>query len=335
MSPKDPGLPWPARGLDVQVSMVMELAISLISVRYPEEFGQTGFHRALRQGVGPTGLEALRQVMPSRDLEQSARLLAALKSLAVAPEKVGREDVAAALDEAPPEVAGFVAGPWWDAFAPVWTDLEPRLEECARQAREAIAPSEAGATVNLVLLVPEFTGVPLLDKQARAIAAHPGATLTFVPSHFVDPSPGFFYGDSVSLILFSQPGWTFRTAKPGRAASLVVRELARPLKTLADPTRLSILAHLGVRDMYTTELARVLGVTQPAISYHLKALKEAGLVSLTPSGAFTYARLEGEGLRRLGARVARLGDGATPSPGLGPDGGPADDGRSGEEGDRS
>jgi DNA-binding transcriptional ArsR family regulator len=307
--PKDPGLPWPAQGLDVKVSMVMELAISLISVRYPEEFGQTGFHRAVRQGVGPTGLETLRQVMPSRDPEQSARLLAALKSLAMAPRKVCREDVTTALDEAPPEVAGFVAGPWWEAFAPVWADLEPRLEECAREARAAIARAgDAGATVDLMLLVPEFTGAPLLDKQARAIAAHTGATLTFVPSHFVDPSPGFFYGDSVSLILFSQPGWTFRTAKPGPAASLLALELARPLKTLADPTRLSILAHLGIRDMYTTELARVLGVTQPAISYHLKALKEAGLVSLTPSGAFTYARLEAEGLRRLGARVARLGD---------------------------
>lgn len=48
---------------------------------------------------------------------------------------------------------------------------------------------------------------------------------------------------------------------------------------LADPTRRAILARLAKGDASVVELAAPFGLTQPAISKHLKVLERAGLVS--------------------------------------------------------
>jgi DNA-binding transcriptional ArsR family regulator len=48
---------------------------------------------------------------------------------------------------------------------------------------------------------------------------------------------------------------------------------------LADPTRRAILARLATGDASVVELATPFGISQPAISKHLKVLERAGLVS--------------------------------------------------------
>jgi DNA-binding transcriptional ArsR family regulator len=48
---------------------------------------------------------------------------------------------------------------------------------------------------------------------------------------------------------------------------------------LADPTRRAILARLASGEASVTELAKPFGLTQPAISKHLKVLEQAGLIS--------------------------------------------------------
>ena len=57
---------------------------------------------------------------------------------------------------------------------------------------------------------------------------------------------------------------------------------------LADPTRREILERLADRDHSAGELVAVFSVSQPAISRHLRILREAGLV-----------RVRGEGQRRI------------------------------------
>jgi len=52
----------------------------------------------------------------------------------------------------------------------------------------------------------------------------------------------------------------------------------RAIQTLGVPTRLSILEHLRGRPMPVGELARRLPVSRPAVSQHLKVLKQAGLI---------------------------------------------------------
>lgn len=55
--------------------------------------------------------------------------------------------------------------------------------------------------------------------------------------------------------------------------------LARRLRAVSDPTRLSLLRLLASESLGVSELAARLGVSQPTVSNHVKLLREAGLVA--------------------------------------------------------
>jgi DNA-binding transcriptional ArsR family regulator len=72
------------------------------------------------------------------------------------------------------------------------------------------------------------------------------------------------------------------------------------IRTLADPTRRAVFERIVRSDEITVgELTRGSGVTQGAISQHLKSLKLAGLVAERPEGRKVYYRAEPEGLAPL------------------------------------
>ncbi len=72
------------------------------------------------------------------------------------------------------------------------------------------------------------------------------------------------------------------------------------MRTLADPTRRAVFERVVMSDEITVvELTRGSGVTQGAISQHLKSLKQAGLVTERPEGRHVYYRAEPEGLAPL------------------------------------
>ena len=54
---------------------------------------------------------------------------------------------------------------------------------------------------------------------------------------------------------------------------------ARTFQALSDPTRLKILSLLGGGSMNVSQLVQRLDCTQPAVSRHLKVLKQAGLIA--------------------------------------------------------
>ncbi len=71
------------------------------------------------------------------------------------------------------------------------------------------------------------------------------------------------------------------------------------MRALADPTRRAVFERIASADEITVvELTRGSGVTQGAISQHLKSLKQAGLVAERPEGRNVYYRAEPEGWRR-------------------------------------
>ena len=100
-------------------------------------------------------------------------------------------------------------------------------------------------------------------------------------------------------------------------------ELTTALKALADDNRLLILRLLGRRDYCVRALARQLGISQAAVSQHLKVLRQAGLVSSEKRGYFTHYRTAGTDLMAVSSALAAL---AQASPLLcgdcGPDGRP-------------
>lgn len=72
------------------------------------------------------------------------------------------------------------------------------------------------------------------------------------------------------------------------------------MRALADPTRRGIFERIVSSDEITVgELTRGSGITQGAISQHLKALKQAGLVVERPEGRHVHYRAQPEGLAPL------------------------------------
>lgn len=72
------------------------------------------------------------------------------------------------------------------------------------------------------------------------------------------------------------------------------------MRALADPTRRAVFERVVSSDEITVvELTRGSGVTQGAISQHLKSLKQAGLVAERPAGRNVYYRARPEGLAPL------------------------------------
>ncbi len=65
---------------------------------------------------------------------------------------------------------------------------------------------------------------------------------------------------------------------------------------LGDPTRRAIFERLAAQPAAVGELAAGLPVTRPAVSQHLRVLKEAGLVTETPDGARRIYRLDPRGI---------------------------------------
>jgi DNA-binding transcriptional ArsR family regulator len=73
------------------------------------------------------------------------------------------------------------------------------------------------------------------------------------------------------------------------------------LMALGDPTRRAIFERLAERPQAVGELARELPVSRPAVSQHLKVLKDAGLVVDRPAGARRIYQLHPQGIGALRA----------------------------------
>jgi DNA-binding transcriptional ArsR family regulator len=75
---------------------------------------------------------------------------------------------------------------------------------------------------------------------------------------------------------------------------------------LGDPTRREIFERLADRPQAVGELAGGLPVSRPAVSQHLKVLKEAGLVVDHPAGNRRIYQLNPDGVDALRAQLDRF-----------------------------
>lgn len=74
---------------------------------------------------------------------------------------------------------------------------------------------------------------------------------------------------------------------------------------LADPTRLQIIELLAERDRSVGELVGAFTVSQPAISRHLRVLRDAGLVQVRDEGQRHIYQLDAAPLAELDAWLER------------------------------
>jgi DNA-binding transcriptional ArsR family regulator len=69
-----------------------------------------------------------------------------------------------------------------------------------------------------------------------------------------------------------------------------------PFDALGDPNRRAIVELLGTGDRSVRELADELPISRPAVSRHLRVLKDAGLVTDRAEGTRRLYRLHDEGI---------------------------------------
>ena len=80
------------------------------------------------------------------------------------------------------------------------------------------------------------------------------------------------------------------------------------LRTLADPTRRAVFERIvRSNEITVVELTRGSGVTQGAVSQHLKSLRQAGLVAERPEGRNVFYRAQPEGLAPLVDWISHYG----------------------------
>lgn len=85
-----------------------------------------------------------------------------------------------------------------------------------------------------------------------------------------------------------------------------------PFEALGDPQRRRILRLLGEQERSVGELAAAMPISRPAVSRHLRVLREAGLVGEKPRGTQRIYALRATGVDAVRAYLEQVwGDAAT------------------------
>jgi ArsR family transcriptional regulator len=95
------------------------------------------------------------------------------------------------------------------------------------------------------------------------------------------------------------------------AAARRLERTARLFHALSDETRLAILARLRNGPRCVCDLQDLLGAAQSRLSFHLRTLKDAGLVSDHREGRWTYYAINPEALAAVEGHLAELRPGAS------------------------
>src|SRR5713226_5554206 len=74
---------------------------------------------------------------------------------------------------------------------------------------------------------------------------------------------------------------------------------------LGDPTRRAVFERVCAKPSAVADLAAELPISRPAVSQHLRVLKEAGLVSETPEGTRRIYRIDPRGIGAMRAWLDR------------------------------
>lgn len=95
-------------------------------------------------------------------------------------------------------------------------------------------------------------------------------------------------------------------APPRQPAALESGQARLLLRALADPIRLQVIQALATGERCVCDLTADLGLAQSKLSFHLKVLRQAGLVGDRQSGRWIYYRLRPEAIAALGAWLGTL-----------------------------
>ena len=212
---------------------------------------------------------------------------------------------------------GLLESYWAEAFAREWERrIEPDLAASVSEAGRVIA--RHGLYALLRSLWPEVRSDPgngrfwLERPHDHEVGIGPDNLLVLAPSVYVWPH----------VRVNCDPPWPLGLVFP---ASSIVRE-SRPrippaqlmgvLRALADDTRLRALRLIAERPRSTQELAPLVGVTEAALSKHLRTLAEAGLLERHRDGYYVLYRIVPGQVAAIAPSLDAFLEPETPAPGL-------------------
>ncbi|MDR1132307.1 MAG: metalloregulator ArsR/SmtB family transcription factor [Oscillospiraceae bacterium] len=92
---------------------------------------------------------------------------------------------------------------------------------------------------------------------------------------------------------------TVRQVRAGLSDDRQLKETAEMFKAVSDPTRLKIINALILSEMCVCDIAALMDMTQPAVSHHLKVLRQLRLVKYRREGKVVYYALDDEHVRNV------------------------------------
>jgi DNA-binding transcriptional ArsR family regulator len=186
---------------------------------------------------------------------------------------------------------GQVLNTTWQRVEPTWRTVgRTTVEHSARAMRERLT---RGASLGELLpeghMARHYRRGELL---ALITDAEPDGAVALSPLYF--SSAGSHVLDLPGLIHVGVP---IEDADPRQQLAHVAEHVARRAKVLSDPTRVALLADLIRRPASITELAERFELSQPTVSMHVKALREADLLDAAKNGTRTTYSVDRERLQ--------------------------------------
>ncbi|MFI7344108.1 DUF5937 family protein [Streptomyces sp. NPDC050085] len=190
-------------------------------------------------------------------------------------------------------------------FADAWERVRPQLAADAREKTDLLRHRSLGDALRAVSPAVALEEDPrgrriTVDTlaHARTDAVQPGVEpgLTFVPTAFGRPH----------LIVRHAPGWRPVVEYPVATAELrpgpgTSELMEKRLTALAHPARIRLCWALARAPYTTTELAKGFGMTAAEVSRHLKALRQAEMLTTRRHGRYVQYQLDVTVVARLGS----------------------------------
>ncbi len=85
-------------------------------------------------------------------------------------------------------------------------------------------------------------------------------------------------------------------------------ELSLLASALSDTNRIEILKMLASKELCACHILGYLGISQPTLSYHMKLLAEAGLVSASRRGKWTFYVISRDRLNAFAQAITEIPD---------------------------
>lgn len=93
--------------------------------------------------------------------------------------------------------------------------------------------------------------------------------------------------------------WLVKLKKEHSSIKHTSKTIAGKLKIFSNPIRLEILLMLEQRENCMEEIARKLMIPKPALSYHLKLLKNKGMICVIKRSRFAFYSLSSDGKKSI------------------------------------